>query len=110
LADGPGRIEKSGIIGFLCVSAQAEKEEAMAVVKSIGKARAPRKALEADLGFSWGALNSLLLGAGLLVLAAGYLALSKGSTTLAPILLVTGYCGLIPASLLLRGRNEASGE
>jgi hypothetical protein len=26
------------------------------------------------------------------------------------LLLVVGYCGLIPASLLLRGRNEGSGE
>jgi hypothetical protein len=94
----------------LCVSAQAEKEEVMAVVKTTGKAKGSRKALEADLGFSWGPLNSLLLGAGILVLAAGYVALSKGSTTLAPILLVCGYCGLIPASLLLRGRKEASGE
>ena len=82
----------------------------MAVSKSTGKAKGPRKLLEADLGFSWGALNSLLLGLGVLVLAGGYLALSRGSTTLAPVLLVAGYCGLIPASLLLRGRKEESGE
>jgi len=82
----------------------------MAVGKSIGKVRGPRKALEADLGFSWGLLNSLLLGLGILVLAAGYVALSKGSITLAPILLVAAYCGLIPASLLMRGRKEQSGE
>ena len=82
----------------------------MAVVKSTGRAKGARKPPEADLGFSWGMLNSLLLGLGLLVLAAGYVALSKGSTTLAPILLVGGYCGLIPASLLLRGRSGASGE
>jgi hypothetical protein len=50
------------------------------------------------------------MGVGILVLAAGYVALAKGSITLAPLLLVVGYCGLIPASLLLRGRNEGSGE
>jgi hypothetical protein len=110
LADGPGRIEKSGIIGFCVFPLRTAKEEVMAVVRSTGRPKGPRKALEADLGFSWGALNSLLLGAGVLVLAAGYVALSKGSTTLAPILLVSGYCGLVPASLLLRGRKEASGE
>ena len=82
----------------------------MAVGKSIGKGKGPRKVLEADLGFSWGTINSLLLGLGILVLAAGYVALSRGSITLAPILLVAGYCGLIPASLLMRGRNEQSGE
>jgi hypothetical protein len=82
----------------------------MAVAKFTGKGKGPRKALEADLGFSWGTLNSLLLGLGILVLAAGYVALSRGSITLAPILLVAGYCGLIPASLLMRGRKEQSGE
>ena len=65
---------------------------------------------EADLGFSWGPLNSFLLGLGVAALIAGYVALSRGSITLAPVLLVLGYCGLIPASLLLRGRNQGPGE
>jgi hypothetical protein len=72
--------------------------------------KALRKPVEADLGFSWGAINSLLLGLGLAALLAGYIALSKGSTTLAPVLLVTGYCVLIPASLLVRTRNGEAGE
>lgn len=65
---------------------------------------------EADLGFSWGTLNSVLLGLGVAVLVGGYMSLSKGSLTLAPVLLVTGYCVLIPASLLVRGTETASGE
>ena len=69
-----------------------------------------RKPVESDLGFSWGVINSLLLGLGMVALLAGYLALSKGSTTLAPVLLVTGYCVLIPASLLVRGRSQGTGE
>jgi len=72
--------------------------------------KALRKPVEADLGFSWGAINSLLLGLGLAALLAGYVALSKGSTTLAPVLLVTGYCVLIPASLLVRARSGETGE
>ncbi len=74
------------------------------------RTRTLRRPPEADLGFSWGPLNSALLVLGILVLVAGYIALSKGSITLAPVLLVLGYCGLIPASLLLRGRKEGSGE
>ena len=74
------------------------------------KARAPRKPAETDLGFSWGLNNSVLLGVALAVLGAGYVALSRGSTTLAPVLLVLGYCVLLPTSLLLRGRNHGSGE
>ena len=72
--------------------------------------RARRRVIETDLGFLWGPVNSVFLALGVAVLVAGYVALSKGSTTLAPVLLVLGYCGLIPASLLLRGRKDASGE
>ena len=72
--------------------------------------RAPRRPVETDLGFTWGLANSVLLGLGVAALVAGYMALARGSVTLAPILLVAGYCGLIPASLLWRGRGEESGE
>lgn len=74
------------------------------------KPRNPRKFAEYDLGFRFGPLNRLLLVLGIAVLVAGYVALSRGSTTLAPVLLVLGYCGLIPASLVLRGRDKGSGE
>lgn len=74
------------------------------------KARTQRKTAEYDLGFTWGVLNRMLLGLGIVVLVAGYVALSRGSTTLAPVLLVLGYCGLIPASLLWRARHRESGE
>ncbi len=72
--------------------------------------RAQRRAAEVDLGFSWGPANLALLGLGILVLVAGYVALSKGSITLAPELLVLGYVVLIPGSLLIRGRKRGSGE
>jgi len=81
----------------------------MAVRRPVAKGKL-RKGPEADLGFAWGSLNSVLLGLGIVVLVAGYVALSRGSTTLAPVLLVAGYCGLIPASLLWRGRSGESGE
>jgi hypothetical protein len=72
--------------------------------------RTPRRAPETDIGFSWGMTNSVLLGLGVAALIAGYLALARGSITLAPILLVSGYCGLIPASLLWRKRGVETGE
>jgi len=74
------------------------------------RTRSLRRPQEPDLGFTWGALNTALLLLGLGVLVAGYVALSRGSITLAPVLLVLGYCGLIPASLLIRGRKTGSGE
>ena len=65
---------------------------------------------EVDLGFRWGPANTVLLLAGVALLVAGYLSLSRGSITMAPVLLVTGYCVFIPASLLVRGGGTASGE
>jgi hypothetical protein len=65
---------------------------------------------EVDLGFRWGPLNTVLLAVGVALLAAGYLSLSRGSITMAPVLLVTGYCVFIPASLLVRGGGSATGE
>ena len=62
------------------------------------------------LGFHWGLANWILLGTGVLVLLGGYLSLSQGSITLAPVLLVTGYCVLIPAALLVRVGGTESGE
>lgn len=72
--------------------------------------RARMQVPEADLGFRWGMLNTALLAAGVALLVAGYLSLSRGSISLAPVLLVTGYCVFIPASLLVRGGGSASGE
>jgi hypothetical protein len=72
------------------------------------KARVQPQAL--PLGFQWGVMNTALLVAGVAVLLGGYLSLSRGSITLAPVLLVTGYCVLIPASLLVRGGELESGE
>jgi hypothetical protein len=74
--------------------------------KPVVKPRSQRRvAVESDLGFAWGLWNWVLLGLGIAVLVAGYLALSKGSITLAPVLLVSGYVVLIPASLLIRSRK-----
>ena len=47
----------------------------------------------------FGPRNYVLLGAALVSLAAGYWLLSRGSTTLAPVLLVLGYCVLFPVGL-----------
>jgi len=78
--------------------------------KPASRGRIQKKPAAADLGFNWTGLNSLVLGVGIAMLVAGYVALSRGSITLAPALLVLGYCGFIPASLLIRARKPVSGE
>ena len=46
--------------------------------------------------------NWILLGAGIATIIAGYILLSQGSITMAPILLVAGYCVLIPIAILIK--------
>ncbi|MFM7230728.1 MAG: hypothetical protein ACKOC6_12515 [bacterium] len=74
------------------------------------KSMKARVAPQTDLGFRWGTMNSVLLAVGVAVLVVGYMSLSKGSLTLAPVLLTAGYCVLIPASLLVRGTGPNPGE
>ena len=56
--------------------------------------------------------NYLIFGAGLLVIVIGYIALAQGpwnsfwSLTLAPILLVLGYCVVIPLAILYRKKEK----
>jgi len=49
----------------------------------------------------FGPRNYVVLGGALLSLAVGYWLLSRGNTTLAPVLLVLGYCVLFPVGLAL---------
>lgn len=46
--------------------------------------------------------NYILFGAGLVSLALGFFSLSRGSDTLAPLLLVLGFCVLIPVAILIK--------
>jgi len=54
--------------------------------------------------------NYLLMGAGLLAIIVGYISLGSGSITLAPILLVLGYCVLFPLGIIWGGRKEKNAE
>lgn len=46
--------------------------------------------------------NYLLLILAIIVIIAGFVSLGMGSITLAPILLVIGYCVLVPLAILLK--------
>ncbi len=54
----------------------------------------------------FGRMNYLLLLFGVISIAIGYFTLSKGSITLAPILLVLGYCVFIPLGIVARGSKQ----
>ena len=49
-----------------------------------------------------GRRNWIAFGVALLVIVVGYIFLANGSITIAPILLVLGYCVLVPYAILAR--------
>ncbi|NNF06206.1 MAG: hypothetical protein HKN21_05560 [Candidatus Eisenbacteria bacterium] len=59
-----------------------------------------------DLDF--GSRNYAALGAALVSILLGFFVLSRGSITLAPILLVLGYCVLVPYGLATGRSKKAS--
>ncbi len=52
-----------------------------------------------------GQRNVLLIVAGIIVIVAGYMLLGRGSITLAPLLLVIGYCVMVPLAILMWTRK-----
>jgi hypothetical protein len=48
--------------------------------------------------------NWILFGVALAVIALGYVFLAAGSITLAPLLLVAGYCVLVPLAIIYKPR------
>lgn len=57
---------------------------------------------QAEPEIPFGVKNYVIFGVAALVILAGYLALSKGSITLAPILLLVGYMILVPWGILAK--------
>ena len=56
---------------------------------------------------AFGRTNYLLMAGGILAAVIGFLFLSRGDISLAPILIVLGYCGLIPLGIELSRRRPA---
>jgi hypothetical protein len=65
-----------------------------------GPGQRPSEPPNVELPF--GKKNYILFGLAALVIVAGYITLSRGSITLAPILLLTGYLVLIPWGILAK--------
>jgi uncharacterized membrane protein HdeD (DUF308 family) len=59
---------------------------------------------EDQIKWPFGKRNYLVFALALVAIIIGYVALGQGSITLAPILLVLGYCVLIPIALLIKDR------
>lgn len=72
--------------------------------KPQSRPKAGAQAAKAE-GLPFTRTNYLIFLAGLVTIVAGYISLGQGSITLAPILLVAGYCVIIPVAILYRGRE-----
>ena len=59
-----------------------------------------------EIKWPYGTKNYYLFAAAMVVIIVGFFALAKGSITLAPILLVVGYCVLLPMALIMKGKPE----
>jgi len=77
------------------------------VAKPIRKREQKHKSLAPE-PLPLGRENYIILGAGILIIVAGYLAMLEGSVegflplVLSPILLVAGYCVVIPIGIMYR--------
>ncbi len=73
-----------------------------------------QKSLKRDEIFPFEKQNYAIIAVGLLVIAAGYFALAGGSVegffplVLAPILLVVGYCVILPIGILYKRKPRES--
>ncbi|KPK70513.1 hypothetical protein AMJ71_02925 [candidate division TA06 bacterium SM1_40] len=81
------------------MSKNSEKKKGRERTKPKREKKRPR-AEEPPLGFTM--KNYALFAIGIVAIGAGFFTLARGSITLAPILLVLGYCVLIPVAILLR--------
>jgi hypothetical protein len=59
-----------------------------------------------------GAKNLIIIGLGVVLIVLGFISLAAGSITLAPILLVAGYCVAIPLGLIIgvKRNRKSAGE
>ncbi len=70
----------------------------------------PKKQVElktaAEPEWPYGTKNYVIFAVALLVIILGFISLGQGSITLAPFLLVVGYCVLLPIALVVKGKQE----
>jgi hypothetical protein len=80
------------------------------------RSQAPEKVSRSLKDLPYTRRNVKFLAAGIVTILIGYLCLAQPpvdgflSLTLAPILLVIGYCVLIPIGLLIGGKKEPEGK
>ncbi len=86
------------------------------MAKPIRRKDLQRKRITKDEILPLGKENFRIIGIGLLVIVAGYLAMLEGSVegflplVLAPILLVAGYCVIVPLGIMYRKKERPASD
>ncbi len=62
----------------------------------------PEVSVNEEIRWPFGRKNYLMFGVALLVIIIGYVLLAQGSITMAPLLLVIGYCVLVPVAIMIK--------
>ncbi len=57
---------------------------------------------KAEFRWPFGKRNYIFFAVAIVTIIAGYISLDQGSISLAPVLLVIGYCILVPLAILVR--------
>ena len=81
----------------------------MAQEKPVVKGR-PAPKVKAETGPIFGKKNYILFGVGLMAIIVGYIFLGTGDTVISPILLVLGYCVIIPIAIIIKDKKKAPGS
>jgi uncharacterized membrane protein HdeD (DUF308 family) len=63
-----------------------------------------------EMRWPFGKRNYIFMALALVVIILGYVSLGMGSITLAPLLLVIGYCVLIPVALIIKDPSVEAGR
>jgi hypothetical protein len=78
-----------------------DRREGARQPKAGGKGRKPAAAAPEAVRVRWQRKNIVIFCAGIGSVILGYILLSQGDITAAPVLLVAGYCVLIPLAFIL---------
>ncbi len=77
----------------------------MAQPKPVIKGK-PAPKIQAETGPIFGKRNYILFAVGILAIIAGFIFLGTGDTVFAPILLVLGYCVIIPIAIIIKDKKK----
>ena len=85
-----------------------DNKQALALLELIMAVKSKKSSPQIGDEVKWpyGTRNYIAFAVALAVIVVGFITLGKGSITLAPILLVLGYCVLLPIALIIKGKPE----